>query len=96
MSRTTAEIEADIKQALTERFAPLLAMHRGGAELISFNAATGIATVRFLGTCIGCPLSALTLKGGVEQELLDAVPEVQEVHAEGVDEESFEFIGEEP
>ncbi len=94
MSRTPSEIEAHIKQALVERVAPLLAMHRGGAELVSFAPETGVATVRFLGTCVGCPMSTLTLKGGVEAELLDAVPEVQEVHAEGVDEESFEFIGE--
>lgn len=94
MSRTAQEIELHIKQVLTEQVAPLLAMHRGGAEFVSFDPQSGIATVRFVGTCVGCPLSTLTLKGGVEQELMDAVPEVQEVHAEGVDEASLEFIGE--
>lgn len=93
MSRTQQEIEAAIQLALAEKVAPLLAMHQGGAEFVSFDSATGIATVRFLGTCVGCPLSTLTLKGGVEQELMDAVPEVQEVHAEGIDEASLEFIG---
>jgi Fe-S cluster biogenesis protein NfuA len=40
-------------------------------------------------------MSTLTLKSGVEAEMLEAVPEIQEVHAEGVDEDEFEFIGEE-
>jgi Fe-S cluster biogenesis protein NfuA len=95
MSRTPAEIEENIKKVLVEKVAPLLAMHKGGSELVSFDPETGIAMVRFLGTCVGCPMSTLTLKGGVEAEILDNVPEVQEVHAEGVDEESLEFIGEE-
>ncbi len=95
MSRTTAEIEDAIKIALSERIAPMLAFHKGGAEFSSFDAETGILTIRFTGTCIGCPMSTLTLKSGVEQEMLEAVPEIQEVHAEGVEEEDFEFIGEE-
>ncbi|OGH62022.1 MAG: hypothetical protein A2848_03105 [Candidatus Magasanikbacteria bacterium RIFCSPHIGHO2_01_FULL_50_8] len=95
MSRSQAEIEADIKKALTERIAPMLAVHRGGAEMVSFDHETGILMIRFLGTCVGCPMSTLTLKAGVEQELLDAVPEIQEVRAEGVEEEDLEFIGEE-
>lgn len=95
MSRSPAEIEGAIKQALTDRIAPMLAFHRGGAEFVSFDAATGILTIRFLGTCVGCPMSTLTLKAGIEQELLEAVPEIQEVRAEGVDEESLEYIGEE-
>lgn len=95
MSRSVAEIEADIKKTLAERVAPLLAIHRGGSEMASFDGENGILTIRFLGTCVGCPMSTMTLKMGVEQEILDAVPEVQEVRAEGVDEEAFEFIGEE-
>ncbi len=95
MSRTQEEIETAIKLVLVEKIAPLLARHRGGAELVSFEAENGVATLRFLGTCVGCPMSTITLKSGVESEIIDAVPEVNEVHAEGVDEDAFEFIGEE-
>lgn len=95
MSRSPSEIEEAIKTALVERIAPLLAFHKGGAEFSSFDSETGILTIRFTGTCIGCPMSTLTLKSGVESEMLEAVPEIQEVRAEGVDEEDFEFIGEE-
>ena len=95
MSRSPSEIEEAIKNALTERVAPMLALHKGGAEYVSFYAESGILTIRFTGTCVGCPMSTLTLKSGVEAEMLEAVPEIQEVHAEGVDEDEFEFIGEE-
>ncbi|MCX6781415.1 MAG: NifU family protein [Candidatus Magasanikbacteria bacterium] len=95
MSRTKEEIEENIKKVLVETVAPMLAMHAGGAELVSYDPESGVATVRFLYTCVGCPMSTMTLKGGVEAEILENVPEVQEVHAEGVDEESLEFIGEE-
>lgn len=95
MSRTTVEIEEAIRQTLTEKIAPMLAIHRGGSEFVSFDPENGVATLRFLGTCVGCPMSTVTLKMGVEQEIMEAVPEVNEVHAEGVDEDAFEFIGEE-
>lgn len=95
MSRSPSEIEEAIKNALIERVAPMLAFHKGGAEYVSFDAESGILTIRFTGTCVGCPMSTLTLKSGVEAEMLEAVPEIQEVHAEGVDEDEFEFIGEE-
>lgn len=93
MSRSTSEIEEAIKVTLAEKVAPLLAIHRGGSEMVSFDPETGIVMIRFLGTCVGCPASTMTLKMGVEQMILDEVPEVQEVHAEGVDEESLEFMG---
>lgn len=95
MSRTVNEIEEDIRQVLATKVAPKLAFHKGGAELSDFDPATGIATIEFTGTCVGCPLSTMTLKMGVEDEILSAIPEVQEVRAAGVDEESLEFIGEE-
>ncbi len=95
MSRTQSEIEEAIKTTLVEKIAPMLAIHRGGSEFVSFDSDSGIALIRFSGTCVGCPMSTVTLKMGVEQEIMDAVPEVNEVHAEGVDEDAFEFIGEE-
>jgi Fe-S cluster biogenesis protein NfuA len=37
--------------------------------------------VRFLGTCVGCPLSNLTLKGGIEEIMKEHVPAVRSVEA---------------
>lgn len=95
MSRSLPEIELDIKKALVEKVAPLLAIHKGGSEMVSFDPETGILVIRFLGTCVGCPMSTMTLKMGVEEIILEAVPEVNEVRAEGVEEDDLEFIGEE-
>lgn len=95
MSRSLSEIELDIKKALEEKVAPMLAIHKGGAEMVSFDPETGILVIRFLGTCVGCPMSTMTLKMGVEEIILEAVPEVDEVRAEGVEEDDLEFIGEE-
>lgn len=38
-----------------------------------------IVYVRLLGACVGCALSSVTIKMGVEQILMDEIPEVIEV-----------------
>lgn len=52
--------------------------HGGTIELLGVNE-EGDVRVRFGGTCRGCPLSAVTLKLGVEQRLRTLVPGVQKV-----------------
>lgn len=67
-----------IERALDE-IRPMLAWHKGNIEFVKFE--KGVVYVRFLGTCQGCPLAQLTLKGGVEEILKAKVPEVQRVEA---------------
>ncbi len=44
----------------------------------------GVVYVRLLGACIGCALSEVTVKQGIEAILMDEIPEVTEVRvAEG-------------
>lgn len=62
-----------------EEIRPMLARHAGNIEFVDF--ADGVVRVRFAGTCRGCPLSALTLKAGVEALLKEKVPEVERVEA---------------
>lgn len=95
MSRTKEAVEDAIRCVIAEHVAPKIRLHKGGVELVDFNPENGIATVRFHGNCVGCPLSTMTLKMGVESELFKHIPEVEEVRADGIDEESLEFIGEE-
>lgn len=73
-------IEEKIKETLAE-VRPLLALHRGDVDFVSFARKTGIVTVRLKGTCHGCPLSQLTLKGGIESLLKEKVAEVTSVEA---------------
>ena len=71
--------ESQIKAALDTHVKPLVAMHRGSIEFVSFN--EGVVSVRLEGTCKGCPLSQLTLKEGVEVLLKESVPGVMRVEA---------------
>ncbi|MBI2096962.1 MAG: NifU family protein [Candidatus Sungbacteria bacterium] len=73
-------MEAEIEKAL-EIVRPMLALHRGGVELVSYNEVTKTANLRLSGMCVGCPLSELTLKGGIEEILRAKVPGVERVEA---------------
>lgn len=52
----------------------------GDIELVSVEDG-GKVSIRFHGACRGCPMSAMTLKMGVERHLKEKVPEVTEVVA---------------
>jgi Fe-S cluster biogenesis protein NfuA len=67
--------------AVLEAVRPLLAMHKGNVEFVDFDEPAGVVKVRFLGTCSGCALSDLTLKGGIEEIMKEQVPGVREVVA---------------
>jgi Fe-S cluster biogenesis protein NfuA len=56
-----------------------LAMHAGNVELVDVDMETGKVSVRLQGTCVGCPMSDLTLKAGIEETLMQMMPEVTEV-----------------
>lgn len=53
----------------------------GDVELVSFDG--GVVTIRFLGACVSCPSRELTLRHGIESHLIDRVPGVEKVVAEG-------------
>ena len=71
-------METKIKSALAE-IRPLLARHLGDIEFVKLEKA--IVYVKMLGMCDGCPLSTLTLKGGIEELLKMRVPGIQGVEA---------------
>lgn len=71
-------MQEKIETAL-EEIRPMLARHLGNIEFVRYDA--GIAYVRFLGTCHGCPLSQLTLKAGVEELMKTRIPEISAVEA---------------
>ncbi|MDP3765902.1 MAG: NifU family protein, partial [Nanoarchaeota archaeon] len=58
---------AQIKEILEKEVKPMLAMHLGSLDFVGFK--EGVVSVRFQGTCKGCPLSNLTLKAGIESIL---------------------------
>jgi Fe-S cluster biogenesis protein NfuA len=54
--------------------------HGGSVDLVSFDGDT--ATVKLGGACVGCPLSAATLKGWVEGTIHQFFPDVKVVGVE--------------
>jgi Fe-S cluster biogenesis protein NfuA len=54
--------------------------HGGNIDLVSVTE-TGTVTIRFSGACKGCPLSGITLKLGIEEQLRIRVPGVRKVVA---------------
>ncbi len=78
MAKTKQELAGEVEQVL-ETLRTGLAMHAGNVELVDIDVETGIVSVRLLGTCVGCPMSDLTLKAGIEETLREMIPEVKEV-----------------
>jgi len=65
-----------VEKAL-EKIRPLLQRDGGDIELI--DVADGVVKVKLRGACGSCPMSAMTLKIGVEKQLKEEIPEVKEV-----------------
>lgn len=77
-----------VQQVLSDQVNPAIAMHGGGAELVSVEDTT--AYLRLLGGCQGCGMAQVTLHQGIERILLEAIPELTAVvdvtdHAAGSD-----------
>ena len=52
----------------------------GDFELVNISE-SGVVEIRFLGACIGCPSSEMTLRDGIARNLRERVPEVVDVIA---------------
>lgn len=56
---------------------PAIQMDGGDIELVKFE--QDIVYVRLLGACVGCPVSQIHLKMGIEEAIKEQVPQVTEV-----------------
>jgi Fe-S cluster biogenesis protein NfuA len=65
-----------VNEAL-EQVRPSLQADGGDVELV--DVVDGVVKVRLKGSCSGCPMSALTLKNGIERYLKQQIPEVKSV-----------------
>jgi Fe-S cluster biogenesis protein NfuA len=70
------ETLTDRVQAALAQVRPLLAAHAGDVELLDVDAAAGAVRLRLLGSCDGCPSSAVTLQTAVERAIVEAAPEI--------------------
>ena len=69
-------IEKRVQAALSE-IKPQIQADGGDIDLVAIE--NGTVKVRLRGACAGCPMSALTLKQGVERIIKSKVPEVKNV-----------------
>ncbi|MCH2137640.1 MAG: NifU family protein [Phycisphaerales bacterium] len=67
-------------EAVLEAIRPSIKADGGDVELVEITDA-GVVRVRLLGACIGCPSSQMTLRGGIESNLVGRVPGVTAVEA---------------
>ena len=56
-----------------------LQAHGGDVELVGVDEEQGTVQVRLTGACVGCPMSQMTLRTGIERALKQLVPEVKAV-----------------
>jgi len=75
---TATDIEDQIKEILAF-LRPYLQRDGGDVEYVGFK--DGIVSVRFLGACVGCAISDITLYDGIERALIEEVPGVIGVEA---------------
>ena len=67
-------------QEAIERVRPFLKRDGGDVELVDVTE-DNVVKVKLKGACGSCPMSIMTLKGGIEAELKKSVPEVKSVEA---------------
>ena len=71
-------MEEDVKKAL-EEIRPMLQADGGDVEYVGIEG--DVVQVRMTGACGGCPMSAMTLKNGIETAVKSKVPGISSVEA---------------
>jgi len=70
--------ETEIKiLALIDKLRPFLISDGGNLEFVKYE--DNIVYVKLLGACSECPMMDITLKDGIEQLIINEIPEVKEV-----------------
>jgi len=71
--------EEEVEEALDEVRPSIQA--DGGDVVLDEITEDNIVKVQLVGACVGCPMSTMTLKQGVEKVLESKIPEIEEVQA---------------
>ena len=71
-------VEKRVQEALDE-IRPQIQADGGDVELVAVEKQT--VKVRLTGHCAGCPMSAMTLKNGIEALIKEKIPEKKKVEA---------------
>jgi Fe-S cluster biogenesis protein NfuA len=71
-------VQKKVENALNE-IRPNIQADGGDVQLVAVE--KGVVKVRLQGHCVGCPMSALTLKQGIEAHIKQRVPEIVKVES---------------
>ena len=71
--------EEEVEEALDEVRPSIQA--DGGDVILDEITEDNVVKVQLVGACVGCPMSTMTLKQGVEKVLESKIPEIKEVKA---------------
>jgi Fe-S cluster biogenesis protein NfuA len=66
-------------EEILNKIRPALQADGGDVELVDVK--DGIVSVKLTGHCVGCPMSTMTLKNGIERMLKEEISDVKEVVA---------------
>ena len=69
----------DKVQEVLDLIRPNLRADGGDVELVDVK--EGVVSLRLTGSCSGCPMSAITLKNGIERVLKEEISDIKEVVA---------------
>lgn len=73
-------VDMDLLMATLDAIRPSLQADGGDLEYVGIDE-DGVVSVKLQGSCVGCPMSQLTLSLGVERVLKEHVPGVTAVRA---------------
>ena len=79
MTDPNTELNARVERAL-DQIRPYMEADGGNVRLLEITPDL-VVRLELLGACGSCPMSTMTMKAGVEQRILRAVPEVKAVVA---------------
>jgi len=69
--------------SVIEKVRPALEADGGGIELVDVLEEEKVVLVNLTGSCHGCPMSTMTIKGYVERLMVEEIPEIKEVRLAG-------------
>ena len=76
------DLAARVERPRWTRCGPSCSGHGGDVELLELDEAVGAVHLRLLGSCDGCPSSAVTLRTAVERAIAEAAPEIVTIDVE--------------
>jgi len=72
-------LEEQVERAL-DQVRPHLAVDGGNVELVEITA-ENLVKIKWLGTCVNCNMSVMTMRAGIESSIKSSVPEIVGVEA---------------